>query len=236
LIEGVRNMFYGYGFDPTFILILPAMILAAYAQSKVKSTFNKYSRIRNSYGHTGFEVSRKLLDNNGLQDVPVELVAGRLSDHYDPRKRILRLSQDVYNSNSLASVGVAAHECGHAIQHSEGYAPLIVRNAIAPVASIGSQASWLFIIGGFVFGWIGLIDIGILLFSAAVAFQVITLPVEFNASTRAVALLESNGLVPSNEIGPAREVLRAAALTYVAATFAAIMQLVRLFVLRGRRD
>jgi uncharacterized protein len=210
--------------------------MAAYAQSKVKSTFNKYLKIRNSYGHTGYEIARRILDANGLQDVPVELVGGRLSDHYDPRKRVLRLSQDVYNSNSLASVGVAAHECGHAIQHLEGYAPLIVRNAIAPVASIGSQASWLFIIGGLVFGFVGLIDIGILLFSAAVAFQVITLPVEFNASTRAIALLEGNGLVPSNEIGPAREVLRAAALTYVAATFAAIMQLVRLLVLRGRRD
>ncbi|HYF83170.1 MAG TPA: zinc metallopeptidase [Clostridia bacterium] len=225
-------MFY----DSTFILLIPAMIFAAYAQSKVKSTFNKYLKVRNSYGHTGFDVARRLLDANGLQDVPVELVGGRLSDHYDPRKRVLRLSQDVYNSNSLASVGVAAHECGHAIQHLEGYAPLIVRNAIAPVASIGSQASWLFIIGGFIFNWIDLINIGILLFSAAVAFQVITLPVEFNASSRAIALLEGNGLVPSNEIGPAREVLRAAALTYVAATFAAIMQLIRLFVLRGRRD
>jgi uncharacterized protein len=229
-------MYYGYGLDPTMILLIPAIIMAAYAQSKVKSTFNKYLKIRNSYGHTGYEIARRILDANGLQDVPVELVGGRLSDHYDPRKRVLRLSQDVYNSNSLASVGVAAHECGHAIQHLEGYAPLIVRNAIAPVASIGSQASWLFIIGGLVFGFVGLIDIGILLFSAAVAFQVITLPVEFNASTRAIALLEGNGLVPSNEIGPAREVLRAAALTYVAATFAAIMQLVRLLVLRGRRD
>ena len=228
-------MYYGY-FDPTYILILPAIILAAYAQSKVTSTFNKYLRVRNSYGHTGYEVARRLLDANGLQDVPVERVGGKLSDHYDPRKRILRLSQDVYNSNSIASVGVAAHECGHAIQHSEGYAPLIVRNAIAPIASFGSKASWLFIIGGFIFSLVDLIDIGILLFSAAVIFQVITLPVEFNASSRAIALLEGNGLVPSNEIGPTRAVLRAAALTYVAATFAAIMQLVRLFVLRGRRD
>lgn len=229
-------MFYGYGFDPTFILVLPAIILAAYAQSKVTSTFNKYLRVRNSYGHTGYEVARRILDINGLRDVPVELVHGRLTDHYDPRKRVLRLSQDVYNSNSLASIGVAAHECGHAIQHSEGYAPLIIRNAIAPVASFGSQAAWLFIIAGFIFSWVNLIDIGILLFSAAVAFQVITLPVEFNASSRAIALLEGNALVPAEEIGPAKEVLRAAALTYVAATFAAIMQLVRLFVLRGRRD
>jgi Zn-dependent membrane protease YugP len=230
------KMFYGYGLDPTFLLLLPAIILAGYAQSKVSSTFNKYLRVRNSYGHTGYEVARRLLDINGLQSVAIERVAGRLSDHYDPRTRILRLSQDVYNGSSLASVGVAAHECGHAIQHSEGYAPLIIRNTIAPVASFGSKASWLFIIGGFIFSIVQLIDIGILLFSAAVIFQIITLPVEFNASSRAIALLEGNGLVPSNEIGPTREVLKAAALTYVAAVFTAVMQLVRLFVLRGRRD
>lgn len=228
-------MYFGY-FDPTFILLLPAIILAGYAQSKVSSTFNRYLRVRNSYGHTGYDVARRLLDINGLQDVPVERIGGRLSDHYDPRKRVLRLSQDVYSGNSIASVGVAAHECGHAIQHSEGYAPLVVRNTIAPIASFGSQASWLFIIAGFIFSWGQLIDVGILLFSLAVVFQVITLPVEFNASSRAVALLEANGLVPSNEIGPTRAVLKAAALTYVAAAFTAIMQLVRLFVLRGRRD
>lgn len=229
-------MYYGYGFDPTMILIIPAIILAAYAQSKVNSTFNKYLQVRNSYGYTGYEVARSILDANGLQDVPVELVRGRLSDHYDPRKRVLRLSQDVYNSNSIASVGVAAHECGHAIQHSEGYAPLVIRNTIAPIASFGSQAAWFFIIGGLILSWINLIDIGILLFSAAVIFQLITLPVEFNASNRAIAILEGNGLVPSNEIGPAREVLKAAALTYLAAAFSAVMQLVRLLVIRGRRD
>lgn len=229
-------MLYGYGFDSTILFILPAVILAAYAQSKVTSTFSKYLRVMNSYGYTGYEVARRLLDSNGLRDVPVERVSGRLSDHYDPRKRVLRLSQDVYNSSSLASVGVAAHECGHAIQHSEGYSPLVIRNTIAPIASIGSQASWLFIIAGFIFGLGDLVDIGILLFTVAVAFQVITLPVEFNASRRATALLEGYGLVPSNEIGPAREVLKAAALTYVAATFAAVMQLVRLLVIRGRRD
>lgn len=229
-------MYYGYGFDPTMILLIPAMLLAGYAQSKVSSTYNKYQRVGNSYGFTGYDVARKLLDINGLHNIPIERVAGRLSDHYDPGKRVLRLSQDVYSGSSLASVGIAAHECGHAIQHSEGYAPLVIRNLIAPVASIGSQASWLFIIAGLVLSWVNLIDIGILLFSLAVIFQVITLPVEFNASNRAVALLESNGLVPSGEIGPAREVLRAAALTYVAAAFSAVMQLVRLFLLRGRRD
>jgi Zn-dependent membrane protease YugP len=229
-------MYYGYGYDWTYILIIPAILLAGYAQAKVRSTFSKYLHVRSSYGYTGYEAARRILDNNGLHDVPVELVKGSLSDHYDPRSRVLRLSPEVFNSNSIASVGVAAHECGHAIQHSEGYAPLIVRNVIAPVASFGSQAAWFFIIAGFIFSWINLIDIGILLFSAAVAFQVITLPVEFNASKRAIAILESNGIVPSGELGPAREVLRAAALTYVAAAFTAIMQLVRLFLLRGRRD
>lgn len=227
---------YGYGFDPTFIIILPAIILAMYAQSKVSSTFNKFLRVRSSYGYTGYDVARRLLDYHGLNDVPIELIAGRLSDHYDPRKRVLRLSRDVYESSSIASVGVAAHECGHAIQHQEGYAPLVVRNAIAPVASFGSQAAWFFIIGGFVFSWINLIDIGILLFAAAVVFQIITLPVEFNASSRAIALLESNGLISQSETRPAREVLRAAALTYVAAALSAVLQLVRLFLIRGRRD
>ncbi len=228
--------YYGYGFDPTYLLILPAIILAAYAQSKVSSTFNKYLRVRNSYGFTGQEAARKILDANGLQDVLVERVGGRLSDHYDPRTRVLRLSQDVYSSSSLASVGIAAHECGHAIQHSEGYAPLVVRNTIAPIAMFGSQAAWIFVIAGFIFDMLGLIDIGILLFSAAVAFQVITLPVEFNASRRAILLLESNGLVPAEELGPSKKVLNAAALTYVAATFTAVMQLIRLLLIRGRRD
>lgn len=227
---------YGYGFDPTFIVLLPAILFSLYAQMKVNSTFNKFFRIKNSYGYTGFQVARKLLDSHGLQGVSIEMIAGKLSDHYDPRKRVLRLSNDVYNSNSLAAVGVAAHECGHAIQHQEGYVPLIARNFIAPVASIGSQAAWFFVLAGFLFGFTGLIDIGILFFTAAVIFQIITLPVEFNASKRAVLLLESNNLVPVNEIRPARQVLNAAALTYVAAMLVAVLQLVRLLLLRSRRD
>lgn len=229
-------MYYGYGFDPTFIILLPAIVLAMYAQSKVSSTFNKYLRIRSSYGYTGYEVARRLLDYHGLNDVPIELIPGRLSDHYDPRTRVLRLSRDVYESNSIASVGVAAHECGHAVQHQEGYAPLVVRNAIAPIASFGSQTAWFFVIAGIVISSLNLINIGILLFAAAVAFQIITLPVEFNASSRAIALLESNGLVSERDIRPAREVLRAAALTYVAAALSAVLNLVRLFLIRGRRD
>jgi hypothetical protein len=164
------------------------------------------------------------------------MISGKLSDHYDPRRRVLRLSNDVYSSNSLASVGVAAHECGHAIQHQEGYAPLVMRNVIAPVASFGSQAAWVLVIAGFIFNALALINLGIIFFTAAVVFQIITLPVEFNASSRAIALLESNNLVPSNEIGSTRKVLSAAALTYVAATLMALLQLLRLILIRNSRD
>ena len=229
-------MNFGYGFDPTYIFIVPAIILSLYAQYKVNSAFNKFSKIRNSNNYTGYQVARVILDSNGLQQVPVEMVAGELTDHYDPRTRVLRLSKPVYASGSLAAAGIAAHECGHAIQHSESYMPLMVRNTIAPVASFGSQAAWFLIIGGFIFSSMNLLDIGILLFTVAVFFQIITLPVEFNASKRAITLLASNGLVSSNEIGPAKKVLDAAALTYVAAAATAILQLVRLLVLRNQRD
>lgn len=227
---------YGWGFDPTFILLIPALIFAAYAQNKINSTFNKYLRVRNSYGYTGFQVARTILDNHGLQNVSIELVRGHLTDHYDPRNRVLRLSNEVYNGNSLASVGVAAHECGHAVQHQEAYAPLTIRNAIAPVASFGSQGAWLLVIAGLFFGWMQLIDLGILFFGAAVVFQIITLPVEYNASRRAIAVLTEYNLIPANEVEPARKVLSAAALTYVAATVTAVLQLARLLLLRGRRD
>jgi Zn-dependent membrane protease YugP len=228
---------FGYGmFDPTFIILLPAIIFAAYAQSKINSTFNTYLRVRNSNGYTGYQVARTILDKHGLQDLPIELINGNLTDHYDPRKRVLRLSNAVYNGNSLASVGVAAHECGHAVQHQESYVPLTVRNTIAPIASIGSQLSWILVLAGLFFGFTGLIDIGILFFSAAVLFQLITLPVEYNASSRAIAMLTDYNLVPADEIGPAKKVLSAAALTYLAATIVAVMQLLRLLILRGRRD
>jgi uncharacterized protein len=228
---------FGYGFfDPTFIILVPAIIFAAYAQSKINSTFNTYLRVRNTNGYTGYQVARTILDNHGLESVPIELIQGHLTDHYDPRKRILRLSNEVYNGDSLASVGVAAHECGHAVQHQEAYAPLTVRNTIAPIASIGSQLSWILVLAGFFFGFSGLIDLGIMFFSVAVVFQLITLPVEYNASNRAIVMLTEYNLVPANEIGPAKKVLSAAALTYLAATIVAVMQLVRLLLLRGRRD
>jgi Zn-dependent membrane protease YugP len=227
---------FGWGFDPTYIILIPAILFAAFAQRKINSTFNTYLRVRNSNGYTGLQVARTILDNHGLQNIPIELINGNLTDHYDPRKRILRLSNAVYNGNSLASVGVAAHECGHAVQHQEEYGPLAIRNMIAPVASIGSQLSWILVIAGFIFGWLQLIDLGILFFSIAVIFQLITLPVEYNASGRAITMLTEYNLVPEVEIGPVKKVLSAAALTYLAATIVAVMQLVRLLLLRGRRD
>ncbi|MFZ5352631.1 MAG: zinc metallopeptidase [Bacillota bacterium] len=229
-------MGYGFYYDPSFIILIPAMIFAFYAQSRISSVFGKYLTVGSRFGYTGYEVARRLLDAHGLHDVNIEQIQGRLTDHYDPRHKVLRLSNEVYAGRSIASVGVAAHECGHAIQHMDAYAPLSIRNAIAPIASIGSQAAFAFIIGGLVFNALNLLDIGILLFSGAVIFQIITLPVEFNASSRAVALLESNDLVPTEELGPVRKVLNAAALTYVAATVMAILQLARLLLLRGRRN
>lgn len=225
-----------YGFDPTFTILIPAMIFAMYAQTKINATFNKYLRVRGSYGYTGYEIARRILDANGLYDIPVEMVSGQLTDHYDPRSRILRLSQQVYNGDSLASAGVAAHECGHAIQHSESYAPLVVRNAIAPIAAFGSQAAWFLIIAALILNMMNLFTIGIYLFGAAVIFQIITLPVEFNASNRAIAALQSYGLVGAGEEEGAKKVLSAAALTYVAATIVAISQLFRLLLIRRNRD
>ncbi|NLM43297.1 MAG: zinc metallopeptidase [Clostridiales bacterium] len=230
-------MFYGYRYyDPTFILLIPAMIFAFYAQTKISTTFNKFLRVRNTNGYTGYEVARRILDANGLNNVPIEMVRGNLTDHYDPRNRVLRLSYNVYNGNSLASAGVAAHECGHAIQHSENYAPLMLRNAIAPIASFGSQAAWFLILIALLLNMMELFTLGIYFFSAAVLFQIVTLPVEYNASKRAIIALEDYGLVDRGEIYGAKKVLSAAALTYVAATVTAVLQLLRLLIIRGRRD
>lgn len=227
-------MFY---YDSTYLLLLPAIVLAMYAQSKVKSTYNKYTRVKNSNNYSGYEVARKILDSNGLNEVKIEITRGVLSDHYDPRTRILRLSPDVHNGNSISAAGIAAHECGHAIQHGESYIPLQFRNTIAPVASIASNASWLIIMLGFIMNAFGLVQVGIILFSVVVLFQVVTLPVEFNASSRAVEILEVQGLVPANEIDGAKKVLNAAALTYVAAALTAVMQLLRMVLLsRRNRD
>ncbi|HHZ12931.1 MAG: zinc metallopeptidase [Caldicoprobacterales bacterium] len=222
-------------YDSTMLILLPALILSFYAQYKVQSTFNRYISIANYGGYTGAEVAKKILDAMGLGDIPIDRIGGYLSDHYDPRKKVLRLSDAVYNGRSIAAIGVAAHEAGHAIQHANGYVPLSIRNAIVPIANFGSQAAFLFIFLGLIMGAMTMLDIGIYLFLAVVAFQLITLPVEFNASSRAVELLSVQGFVTRDEEKSVKKVLNAAALTYVAAAASAVAQLLRLLLLRDRR-
>jgi uncharacterized protein len=229
---------YFLPFDITMILVLPAFIFAMWAQSRVHSTYRKYSRVLARSRVTGSQVARRLLDDAGLQDVPVEMGQGNLSDHYDPRSRLIRLSPDVYRGTSLAALGIAAHETGHAIQHGDGYVPLSFRNNIFPMANIGSRMAVPLFFLGFFFaagglGW--LMDVGILFFAFAVVFQLATLPVEYNASSRAMSLLEGAGYLTGEEVGPTRQVLNAAALTYLAAAAVALTQLLRLLVLRNRR-
>jgi len=226
-----------YGlFDPTMLILIPAIIFTLYAQSKVKTNFAKYMRVQTRRGYTGAEVARMLLNQNGLHDVPIETARGQLGDHYDPTKRVLRLSGEVYQGSSIASVSVAAHEVGHAIQHANGYAPLSLRNMVFPVARFGSSAAWIFILVGLMIPNLGgLMDIGILLFGAAVLFQTITLPVEFNASSRALEMLDANGYIYDEEKKGAQKVLQAAALTYVAAMASGMAQLMRLILIRNRR-
>lgn len=232
---------YYYRFDPTMILVLIGVLLSAMASAKVNSTFNRYSRVRSACGMTGAEVAMRLLNSQGIYDVSVRQVRGSLTDHYDPRTRTVNLSQSVYGATSIAALGVAAHECGHAIQDARGYAPLKLRGAVVPIANFGSQLSWPLILIGLLLGRGGhmLIQIGILLFVCAVLFQLITLPVEFNASSRAVRLLGDTGILMEQEVDGTRKVLGAAALTYVAAALGSILQLLRLVLLfggRGRDD
>lgn len=226
-------MYMGYYGSSWFIFVLPALIFAGYAQMKITNTFSKYLKVPSQSGLNGAQIARLILDRNGLESVRVELVAGNLTDHYDPRTRILRLSQNVYSGSSVASVSVAAHEVGHAIQHSEGYFPLMLRNNIAPIANISSKMVWIFVILGFLISPF-FIDIGIALFLAVVLFQIVTLPVELNASNRAMLQLEQ-GLVPTESLKPARKVLNAAALTYIAATLVAVAELLRLLLMSNRR-
>ncbi|MDI9495750.1 MAG: zinc metallopeptidase [Bacillota bacterium] len=230
-------MYVPYGlYDPTMIILIPAILLTLYAQSKVKTNFAKYLRVPARRGYTGAQVARMLLNQNGLHDIPIEAANTQLGDHYDPIKRVLRLSGEVAQGSSIASVSVAAHEVGHAIQHAKGYAPLSIRNMIFPVARFGSSAGWLFIFVGLLIPSLGgLMDIGILLFGAAVLFQLITLPVEFNASRRALEMLDANGYIYDEEIRGAKNVLSAAALTYVAAMASGLAQLARLILIRNRR-
>lgn len=219
--------------DPTIILLIPAMLLAAWAQYKVTSTYKKYSQVPSEKRTTGAELASALLRRGGLHAVKIERVAGNLTDHYDPTSRILRLSDSVYDNSSVAALGVTAHEVGHAIQHDSGYAPLGIRNAIFPVVNIASTASFPLILIGLLFGMRDLAIIGVAVFTAVVAFQLITLPVEFNASRRAVALLEGGGYVSSQEIPMVKKVLGAAALTYVAAALVSVLNLVRLLLIVG---
>jgi Zn-dependent membrane protease YugP len=220
--------------DPTMILLIPALILGLWAQAKVRSAFKKFSQVRAASGMTGAQAARSLLDRAGLSDVAIEPIAGNLTDHYDPRTRVLRLSEGVYASNSLAALGIAAHETGHALQDKAGYWPMRVRSTLVPVAGLGSTMLFPLMIGGFLFGIKPLITIGIVLYSAAVLFHLVTLPVEFNASSRALAMLETTGALAPQEMGGARAVLSAAAMTYVAATLAAVLTLIRLLILRNR--
>lgn len=209
------------------ILFIFAIVLSLYAQIKVQTTFNKYLKENNNYGLTGADTARRLLDSNGLTNVQVEMVNGKLSDHYDPRDRVVRLSPEVYKGTSISSIGVSAHETGHAIQHQSGYAFLSLRSSLVPVANIGSWAAFPLILLGFFIRSAGLIGIGIIIYSIIVAFQVVTLPVEFNASNRALNML-SNGYLTSDEVNKTKKVLNAAALTYIAATAVAIIELLRL--------
>lgn len=229
---------YGYGYgmyldSSWFIFVLPAILFASFAQMKVKGAYNKYSRLNSGSGLTGAQVARRILDRNELFDVVIEQTPGHLTDHYDPRKRVLRLSKTIYGGSSVASMSVAAHEAGHALQHADGYFPLILRNNMAPIVNFSSRLVWIFILLGFLISPF-FIEVGIALFLGVVLFQLITLPVEFNASRRALAQLE-DGISPVESLEPAKSMLSAAALTYVAATLTAIAELLRLLAIVNRR-
>ena len=234
--------FYGFGWgmywmwDPTYLLIVIGVVLSMVASAMVHSSFSKYSQVRSASGLTGAETARRILAYAGITDVSISHVSGNLTDHYNPKTKDVGLSDSVYGSNSVAAIAVAAHECGHVIQHANSYAPLSIRSALVPVANFGSGASWFIILAGIFFSMPPLVTIGIVLFSAAVLFQVVTLPVEINASRRALAILEECGILGSTEGRGAKRVLRAAALTYVASAAAAILQLLRLIILFGRNS
>ena len=226
--------------DPLYlILLIPILILTFYAQAKVSSSFNRYSSVRNRRGLTGAQAAQAVLQSHGVYDVRVERIAGRLTDHYDPRSNVIRLSADVYDSSSIAAVGVAAHEAGHAVQYAVGYSPVRIRMAILPVTQFGSQFGVIALILGIVLYWEPLFLLGIILFSFTTLFQLVTLPVEFNASRRAIETIEGQHLLEGEEVSGARKVLSAAALTYVAALLMSVLQLLRyvmLFAGRRRND
>lgn len=231
-----------FWYDWSYYILLPAILFTLYAQSKVQGNFKKFSKVRTMRGLTGAQAARRMLDANGLSDVQIEQISGSLTDHYDPRKRVLRLSQTVYNVNSVAAVSVACHEAGHAVQHAEAYMPLLMRNNIVPLVNFASTLSWPLILFGLLLMWNGsymgdtLFFIGVIAFIAVILFHAITLPVEFNASSRALQQMEGLGLIEEEEEGGAKKVLRAAAMTYVASLAMAVMNLIRILALRGRRD
>ena len=231
-------MYYPMYFDPTYMLVILGVIICMMASAKMNSTFNKYSRVRNHSGMTGREAAEEILRRAGIYDVRVEHISGNLTDHYDPRSKVLRLSDATYNSTSVAAMGVAAHECGHAVQHETGYVPLKIRGALVPIANFGSTIAWPLIIIGLFFNsrsYALFLNLGILAFSLAVLFQIVTLPVEFNASNRAIRVLGSSGMLYEDEVKATRKVLTAAALTYVAGAASAILQLLRIILLTGNR-
>ncbi len=219
-----------------FILVVPALIFAMWAQAKVKSAYNQYSRVTTYSRMTGFEAARRILDANGLRHVAIERVSGNLSDHYDPKRNVIRLSDGVYSSPTVAAVGVAAHEAGHAVQYAVGYTPIRVRSAILPVCQIGSQISWPMVFFGFISGMPMLVNIGLVLFASVSVFQFVTLPVELNASNRAVDALAMSGSFTEDEIFGVEKVLQAAAMTYVAALAVSLAQLMRLVLRFGGND
>lgn len=230
-------MFYYY-YDWTYILVVIGAVICIAASARVKNVFSRYSRIQSHSGLTGREAAEQILHRNGIYDVQVIHIGGNLTDHYNPGNKTLGLSDTVYNSTSVAAIGVAAHECGHAVQHARGYVPLAIRGSLVPVANIGSTAAWpLILIGLFMNGQTAIffINLGILLFSAAVLFQIVTLPVEFNASGRAIKVLESSGMLYPDEVDSVKKVLGAAALTYVASAASMILQLLRLVIIGGRK-
>ena len=233
------NRGMGWGFDGTYVLIILAFLISALVYAKMNATFSKYSKVRSYCGMTGAQAAQRILSSAGIYDVRIEHVSGKLTDHYDPSNKMLRLSDAVYGNTSIAAIGVAAHECGHAVQHARNYVPLSVRSAIVPVANFGSQLSWPLFLAGLIFSFRPLLMIGILLFCAALLFQIVTLPVEFNASARALRMLDETGIMGRQEIRGTKKVLRAAAMTYVAAVIGSLLQLLRLLILSGafrRRD
>lgn len=235
---------YGFYYDPTYFLVLIGAILCIWASSRVNSTYRKFAKVRSYSGMTGAEAARRILQMSGIADVQVRHVAGELTDHYDPTRKVLNLSDSVYGSQSVAAIGVAAHECGHALQHRDGYLPLKIRSALVPAANIGSRLGLPIVILGLVLGfgfelpgggYFSLAQIGVWVFALAVLFQIVTLPVEFDASGRALAMLGDYGMMNQEEVKNCKKVLSAAALTYVAAAASSILQLLRLVLLTGNR-